>query len=150
MKKLFLVTNLVLLFSEIIWSQEAKIRVSNPSTLLRHEVVEADVADVRRQLGVADSVPLMVLGAFGQQVDCQVTYDGRLLIEASVLPNDQAEFTVLPGSPREARHYVQGAQYRQRLDDLTWENDRCAYRLYGPALQRKGERSFGIDVWTKQ
>ena len=135
--------------SETAHAQEVKVIVSNPSTLMRHEVVEADVADVRRQLGVADSVPLMVLGAFGQQVDCQVTYDGRLLIEASVLPNDKADFTVLPGTPREARHYVQGAQYRQRLDDLTWENDRCAYRLYGPALQRKGERSFGIDVWTK-
>lgn len=36
-----------------------------------------------------------------------------------------------------------------RKDDLAWENDRCAYRVYGPALQRSGERSFGTDVWVK-
>ena len=149
MKRLFLLTNLILLFSGVVQAQEAKIIVSNTSTLLRHEVVEADVAAVRQLLGVSDSASLVVLGAFGQQVDYQVTHDGRLLLETSVLPDDKAEFTVKPGTPREPKHYVHGAQYRQRLDDLTWENDRCAYRLYGPALQRKGERSFGIDVWTK-
>ena len=35
------------------------------------------------------------------------------------------------------------------MDDIAWENDRTAYRLYGPALQRSGERAFGIDVWLK-
>ena len=29
------------------------------------------------------------------------------------------------------------------------ENDRTAYRLYGPALQRSGEKAYGIDVWLK-
>lgn len=28
-------------------------------------------------------------------------------------------------------------------------NDRAAYRAYGPALQEKGERAFGYDIWTK-
>ena len=35
------------------------------------------------------------------------------------------------------------------MDDFTWENDRCAYRAYGPALQKTGEKAYGIDVWLK-
>lgn len=42
-----------------------------------------------------------------------------------------------------------GKVYPQRLDDLTWENEYCAWRAYGPALQRKGERSYGYDIWVK-
>ena len=41
-----------------------------------------------------------------------------------------------------------GRQYPERLDDVAWENDRAAYRAYGPALQEKGERAFGYDIWT--
>ncbi len=37
-----------------------------------------------------------------------------------------------------------------RLDDFAWENDRIAFRAYGPALERAGEISSGIDVWVKR
>jgi unsaturated rhamnogalacturonyl hydrolase len=37
----------------------------------------------------------------------------------------------------------------ERADDLAWENDRVAFRVYGPAL-RKGPEDSGIDVWCKR
>jgi hypothetical protein len=37
----------------------------------------------------------------------------------------------------------------ERKDDFAWENDRIAYRMYGPALEATGEISNGIDVWVK-
>ena len=37
----------------------------------------------------------------------------------------------------------------ERSDDLAWENDKCVYRVYGPAL-RAGEESSGIDAWAKK
>ncbi len=39
----------------------------------------------------------------------------------------------------------------ERKDDFAWENDRIAFRMYGPALQNTpGEISgSGIDVWVK-
>ncbi|HVJ02966.1 MAG TPA: glycoside hydrolase family 88 protein, partial [Sphingomonas sp.] len=38
-----------------------------------------------------------------------------------------------------------------RLDDMLWENDRVAHRIYGPALQAKEPPSgSGIDVWAKR
>lgn len=36
----------------------------------------------------------------------------------------------------------------ERKDDLAWENDLVAFRVYGPALAESQERS-GVDVWCK-
>lgn len=38
----------------------------------------------------------------------------------------------------------------ERFDDFAWENDKVAFRMYGPALQATGEISSGIDVWGKR
>ncbi|NLP10538.1 glycoside hydrolase family 88 protein [bacterium] len=37
----------------------------------------------------------------------------------------------------------------ERKDDFAWENDRIAFRMYGPALEAE-MISSGIDVWTKR
>ncbi len=38
-----------------------------------------------------------------------------------------------------------------RFDDLLWENDRVAHRIYGPALQaREPPSGSGIDVWARR
>jgi unsaturated rhamnogalacturonyl hydrolase len=37
----------------------------------------------------------------------------------------------------------------ERKDDLAWENDKVAFRVYGPALRGSTEDS-GIDAWTKR
>jgi hypothetical protein len=37
----------------------------------------------------------------------------------------------------------------ERKDDYAWENNKIAFRMYGPALQATGEISNGIDVWVK-
>jgi hypothetical protein len=37
----------------------------------------------------------------------------------------------------------------ERKDDFAWENDKIAFRMYGPALEAQNEISSGIDVWVK-
>jgi hypothetical protein len=37
----------------------------------------------------------------------------------------------------------------QRKDDIAWENDRIAHRIYGPALEKTEPTGSGIDVWVK-
>lgn len=37
----------------------------------------------------------------------------------------------------------------ERKDDLAWENDKVAFRVYGPAL-RSGPEDSGIDIWCKR
>ena len=126
-----------------------RIVVENNTDRVRQQVVEVSTAEVRQQLGLADGETFVVRNAFGQLTDYQLTYDGQLLLDVSVRPQGVAAFTVERGTPRQPKAYVCGRQYKERKDDMAWENDRCAYRMYGPALQRTGERSFGIDVWTK-
>lgn len=36
-----------------------------------------------------------------------------------------------------------------RKDDLIWENEYSGYRAFGPALQARGDRVFGYDIFTK-
>jgi hypothetical protein len=37
----------------------------------------------------------------------------------------------------------------ERMDDFAWENDKVAFRAYGPAL-RSGVEDSGIDCWLKR
>ncbi len=128
---------------------DVTVTVSNNDKVQRQELVEVPVKDVYAKLGIKDGDKFIVRNALGQQVTYQVTYDGKLLIDASVRPGGTADFTITPGEPKPMKTYVCGKQYPERVDDIAWENDRTAYRVYGPALQRTGEKAFGVDVWVK-
>jgi hypothetical protein len=67
-----------------------------------------------------------------------------------VRPYGKAVFTIQEGIPAAIRSSVGGRMYPERLDDIAFENDRIGFRLYGPAMQRKGEKGFGHDVWVKR
>ena len=123
--------------------------VKNTGDTQRQEVAEADLQTVCQQLGAGADDPLIVRNAFGQEMTYQKTYDGKLLLYVAVQPGSEAVFTVEKGEPSPFKQYVKGKMYPERADDITWENDLGIYRVYGPALQRSGERSFGTDVWVK-
>ena len=122
---------------------------SNESNVQRQEVVEVDLQAVCNQLGVDADCPLVVENAIGQEVSYQKTYNGKLLLYISLHPHGKAVYTVSKGKPAIARSYAYGKMYSIRKDDIAWENDLGIYRVYGPALQKTGERSFGTDVWVK-
>ena len=134
---------------QMLQAADVTITVSNTTDRQRQEVVAIDLQTVRQRLAIGKDDAFVVRNAFGQEVDYQCTYDSLLLIDVAVKPEDKAVFHISKGTPRQPRSYVQGAVYPLRKDDLAWENDRAAYRVYGPALQRSGERSFGTDVWVK-
>lgn len=110
------------------------------------EIVEIDAAAVdslmnHRQFRIIDDKD--------REVPYQVTYDGRLIFPATVAANSITVYTLVEGEPAAVDTIATGAFYPRRKDDFTWENDRSAYRAYGPALQQSGERAFGYDIWTK-
>ena len=125
------------------------ITVSNPSGMQRQEVVELNAASVFQRLGISGGRQFVVKNALGFEVAYQLTYDGKLLIEACVAPKGQASYTITKGEPSVFVNTCYGRMYPERVDDIAWENDRGAYRCYGPALQRSGEDAFGNDVWVK-
>ena len=130
-------------------ANEVKVTVTNNERLQRQELVEVNATDVYQKLGIDYGQPVIVKNTLGQQVPYQLTFDGFILIDASVRPCGDAVYTIEQGQPQTFQTFVTGRQYPERVDDIAWENDRTAYRLYGPALQRSGERAFGIDVWVK-
>lgn len=132
--------------------QQATIVVSNPTSTPRTELISLSMSDVKAKLGNATpkkGEAYIVKNKRGQQIGSQITHDGLLLIDASVRPHGSATYYVSIGKPYQQKVYATGALYKIRKDDIAWENDRCAYRVYGPALQRTGERSFGTDIWVK-
>lgn len=130
-------------------AQNVKIIVRNDEKVQRQEVVEVCAKQLYQKMGISYGSPVIVKNALGQQVGYQLTHDSLLLVDASVRPCGTAEFSVEKGTPRQPKVYVTGRQYPERVDDIAWENDRTAYRIYGPALQRNKERAFGVDVWVK-
>ena len=133
-------------------AQQATIVVSNPTSTPRTELISLSMSDVKAKLGNATpkkGETYIVKNKREQQIGSQITHDGLLLIDASVRPHGSATYYVSIGKPYQQKVYTTGALYKIRKDDIAWENDRCAYRVYGPALQRTGERSFGTDVWVK-
>lgn len=125
------------------------VTVRNGQNKFRQEVVELDANTVYAKLGISGGRQFQVYNAVGQQVAYQITYDGKVLIDAAVRPNGTAVFTIKKGTPKTFVNTCYGRMYPERVDDIAWENDRGAYRCYGPALQRTGEDAFGNDVWLK-
>ena len=152
---------------------QVMIKVSNITSLQRQELVSCRAIDVYSQLGLNEGEAFCVKGPDGQVTESQLTHDGQILFDASVRPNSSAVYTIdrpeaflletkaeecmklLEGtlctslSAPYNRVWASGRLYPDRLDDIAWENDRGAYRIYGPAFEQSGAKGYGPDVWTK-
>ncbi len=90
----------------------------------------------------------------GKPIPSQI-FGGKLLFQSDFGPGQSKTFTVTsaPSPVFPVRAY--GCYVPERMDDYAWENDRIAFRIYGPALMEKPPRgeglvSSGIDVWLKR
>ena len=130
-------------------ARKVALTVSNNGDLQRQEVVGFDLKELLQRMQEAEGQTFVIRNIKGQEVDYQITHDGKVLVDASVSPHSTLSLTAEKGTPRQPKVYVCGKQYPIRKDDIAWENDRGAYRIYGPALQRTGEKSYGTDIWVK-
>ena len=152
MKKIFILAAIALMgFASFADSKQSMtVTVTNPLALERTgEMVEVPMSDVTAKLQLADTAQIVVLGEDGQQVPYQVTYDEKVVFPATVKANGTATYTIQSGTPDPYNVIACGRYYPERLDDVAWENDLGGYRAYGPALQKRGERGFGYDLFTK-
>ena len=131
-------------------SRTVTVTVTNPLAMERsNEMVEVSMETVTDRLGLADTAQIVVLNADGQQVPYQITYDGKVIFPAAIPAGGTATYTIQTGTPEAFDVKACGRCYPERMDDMAWENDLVAFRAYGPALQAKGERGFGYDLFTK-
>ena len=133
--------------------------VSNPTALQRSsEVVEIPLAEVQSHTHIPDMSRMVIRDrANGRRVLTQI-YDARplggpeeLLLLLDLGPKATLTFDLYDeasAEPMPSRVFAR--QVPEREDDFAWENDRGAYRVYGPALEATGEIGSGIDVWSKR
>lgn len=142
------VTIALLVGSGMTGRAETIAHVTVENELDRHrevEMVEIPVPD----LGIAIGHEVRVLDSTGNPIPCQVTYDGKLIFPVSIAAKSRKSFIIEAGMPRQFPVVACGRCYPERYDDLAWENDKSAYRAYGPALQARGEKAYGYDIMCK-
>lgn len=121
--------------------------VENSTDRARNEVVAVPLADI--QSSIDNGQTFVILDADGKEVKYQITNDEQVIFVADAKANSQTKYTITAGTPTPADTVAVGHHYPERVDDIAWENDRIAFRTYGPALQASGERAFGYDIWLK-
>ena len=139
-----------------------RVKVTNPLDLERpRETVELDWGQLTEALPQLQNSAVRIqdgqtgLERICQTIDCDA--DGKidqLIFKFDFGPKQSRTFiiraaptvrTVYEPSPVHARFVP------TRVDDMAWENDRMAFRTYGPACgEETGLVSNGIDVWMKR
>lgn len=124
-----------------------RVTVSNPLPFDREgEMAQVPVKELKSSLR---SKGFVVIDPAGNEVPYQLTSDSLLIFPTAVAANGSAVYTIKPGTPAPVKARVYGRFFPEHKDNMNWENDKAAYTAYGPALQARGERGFGYDVWTK-
>lgn len=139
---------LLLAASAFACTQEKKVEIiiSNPSATDRTNEITEVPGEI---LSIFEGEKFIISDADGKQIPYQITYDNKIILPATVKAKEEAIYTFTPGTPAEVATLACGKQYPERVDDVAWENDRIAFRTYGPALQASGEKAYGYDIWVK-
>jgi pectinesterase len=123
----------------------------------RDEVIAVPWSDVTKTLPAATASRVRVSDTGDREMASQVIDndgDGKpdeLLFLADFWPGERKIFEVTARAPArkpEARVFIRHDDPR---DDIAWESDRIAFRIYGEGLKKTSSAmsSNGIDVWPK-
>ena len=141
-------------------AQSVQIRAENTLTFSRvDETLSLKWSDVVAKLPAASPTKVRVVDvASGKEVVSQVVDnegDGtmdELIFQATFAPGEIKSFVVeaeaAKAKPAKARVY---AAHMMPRDDVAWESDRIAYRIYGQGLWKVDSLlSSGVDIWVKR
>lgn len=111
-----------------------------------------DTAEVIAATTPVPPAPVTVVGAEEiRRRDAEMRATSALSYDPSAL-NRPSTIEPLEPPPEDQQRPRAVARFApDRLDDLLWENDRVAHRIYGPTLEaREAPSGSGIDVWAKR
>jgi unsaturated rhamnogalacturonyl hydrolase len=143
------------------------IRVTNPSEIhRRNETVELDWGPIYARAGGATAYrppkkPAVMEGVSARLLDCQLLPPeasggaDKLLFQVNLAPGETRIYRALLASSLPAMPEPATKTYArlvtERFNDIAWESDRTAHRMYQQALIKgEGTISSGIDVWSKR
>ncbi len=111
-----------------------------------------DTAELIAATTPVPPAPVTVVGAEEiRRRDAEMRATSALSYDPSAL-NRPSSIEPLEPPPEDQQRPRAVARFApDRLDDLLWENDRVAHRIYGPTLEaREAPSGSGIDVWAKR
>lgn len=153
-----------------LWACDSSLNVTvtNPSDNRRKEIVSVKYEVLRPFIGNRDDSVLRVRETGNDQylVTQWIDYDpdgapDELLFFVEMDPFETKEYEILleknsNGRQAESKLTTYSRFVPERTDDYAWENDKVAFRTYGPEAQRLvesnepgGTLSSGIDLWLK-
>jgi pectinesterase len=156
-KNILLAFALLLAASALSQEKQAIIRVKNPLGLDRPgEIVSVPWKHIKTKLPSLDQAAMSIREA---QSNVDLVYqvadyneDGNpdeLVFQSSFKAAETKEFVVKQATEKASTFQpLTDARFVTPREDLAWENDRIAFRMYGPALAK--EVNNGIDIWTKR
>ena len=137
----------------------ATVRVDNSLALMRRdETVSVPWAGVQRRLAGVSATKVRVLDAERREIPSQVVDDdGDGTLDALIFQGDFAaketrHFTIEAAAPSQKYEPKVALRHDEPRDDMAWESDRAAFRIYGEGLKKTPQAmsSSGIDVWNKK
>ena len=124
--------------------------IANPTDENIAQVVEITNMEGLKKANVAVGREFFFLDGDRNEVPYQITHDGRILVFCSVRPHSSIALTMWKGQPLDYELTCNGRIYPNRWDDLVWENDRCAWRFYGPGAHKNMKNNaYGFDTFVK-
>ncbi len=134
------------------WTKERPLRiaVTNPTQLERSsETISVRLDELVKKLPSFNARQFVLIDEKTKaELLTQVAAD-ELLFQSDFKPEETKSFLLRKGLPKTTppTSLVDG-RFVEPRQDYAWENDRIAFRMYGPALAK--EVNNGIDVWTKR
>lgn len=147
-------------------SAQTQIHVKNTLDFPRTEIVAIPVRQLENFLNKNKKQNLRIKNMDDQSLPVQwIDYDSdgiddEVLFQAGVGAKKTNVYTISAGENGQVPESRVSAYSRlvpERVDDYAWENDKVAFRVYGPkgqqeALQgiKSSTMSSGIDIWLKR
>ena len=138
-------------------AQTQKIIVTNPTLSFRDgETVSLNFEDAKKAVAGLTKDNVAVLEFKTNRLLVTQVVQGKdkteLLFQADFAPGEKKYFWVMKWPAGLAGPEPKAAAYcrfiPERMDDFAWENDKVAFRMYGPALEVE-TITCGIDAWSK-
>lgn len=131
---------------ESFWYSE----IHNPTKEHITQVIELTTMDILKNANCAVAREFIVVDGDYNEVPYQITHDGKVIVLCSVRPESSINLSMIVGQPQDYELTCNGRIYPNRWDDLVWENDRCAWRFYGPGAHKSMKNSaYGFDTFVK-
>ena len=137
-------------FTGVSGEKALKVRVTNPSDFDRlNEIISLPWGDVKKAFPSVNPASVLVLDVQTKERLVIQVAENELLFASDFKAKETRNFSIrVDAKNRRSFPSVVDGQFVEPRQDYAWENDRIAFRMYGPALAKEVDN--GIDVWTKR